>query len=83
MMTQEFYATLRCPESGQRLSQADPALVGRINTAIAGGKVQNRSGRLVTEMIDGGLVRGDGAWLYPIRGDLPILLMDEAIAVGK
>ena len=74
---------LRCPESGQRLALAEPALVDRLNTAIAGGQVSNRAGRLVTEIVDGALRREDGLWLYPVRGDVPILLIDEAISFGK
>ncbi len=31
------------------------------------------------EKIDGGLVREDGKCLYPIRGNIPIMLIDEAI----
>ena len=83
MITQEFCSMLRCPESGQRLSVVEPAAVARLNGAIAAGQVPNRSGRLVTEIVDGALRREDGLWLYPIRGGLPILLIDEAMAAGK
>jgi len=33
----------------------------------------------VLERIDAGLVRADGKFLYPIRHDIPIMLVDEAI----
>jgi uncharacterized protein YbaR (Trm112 family) len=33
----------------------------------------------VTEPVDGGLVRSDGRFLYPIRDDIPIMLVEEAI----
>jgi uncharacterized protein YbaR (Trm112 family) len=33
----------------------------------------------VEKQLDGGLVREDGAYLYPIEDDIPIMLIDEAI----
>jgi uncharacterized protein YbaR (Trm112 family) len=35
----------------------------------------------VTEQIIAGLVRADGRSLYPISQNIPILLVDEAIAI--
>lgn len=43
------------------------------------GEVQNRGEQKVEQPIDGGLVREDGAYLYPIQDDIPIMLIDEAI----
>ena len=39
----------------------------------------NRGGEAVKEHLDGGLVREDRKFLYPIREDIPIMLIDEAI----
>ncbi len=39
----------------------------------------NRGGAGVREPIEGGLVRQDGKWLYPIRDDIPIMLVEEAL----
>jgi uncharacterized protein YbaR (Trm112 family) len=33
----------------------------------------------VTEEVKEGLVRADGKVLYPVRDDIPIMLVDEAI----
>jgi uncharacterized protein YbaR (Trm112 family) len=43
--------------------------------------VRNRLGGIVTQELDGALLRRDGLVLYPIQGNLPILLIDEAIPV--
>ena len=49
------------------------------NRQIAAGQLQNRAGQPVKEPIDGGLVREDKRFLYPIRQNIPVMLIDEAI----
>jgi len=70
---------LCCPETHQQLALAAPSALEQINRQIAGGKLKNRGGHAVTGKIDGGLIRADGKYLYPLRQNIPILLVDEAI----
>ncbi len=70
---------LACPESKEPVHEADAALIERLNAAIVQGQIKNRGGQAVTERIDGGLVRADGKFLYPVRDDIPIMLVEEAI----
>lgn len=70
---------LVCPEDKTPLSVAGEDLVRDLNARISSGSLKNRAGKAVTEKIDGGLVRQDGKFIYPIRGDIPIMLIDEAI----
>jgi uncharacterized protein YbaR (Trm112 family) len=79
MIDRELLEILVCPETKQPVQLADSAVVDRINAAIRQGGVTNRGGDAVTESISGGLVREDGKLLYPIRDDIPIMLIDEAI----
>jgi uncharacterized protein YbaR (Trm112 family) len=79
MVDPELLEILVCPETRQPVREADAALIARLNAAIASGSVRNRAGEGVSEPVDGGLVRQDGAFLYPIRTDIPIMLIDEAI----
>ena len=79
MIDQELLDILVCPESKQPVRPADDALVERLNAAIERGEVANRGGEPVSEPVDGGLVRDDGAWLYPVRDEIPVMLIDEAI----
>ena len=81
MTKPELLNILRCPETRQRLTLAEPALIAQMNEAIATSRLRNRGGNPVSEKIDGGLVREDGRFLYPIRASLPIMLIDEAIAL--
>ena len=81
-MSKELLEILACPETKQALTFAAPALLERLNNRIRQGQLANRRGTSVTEPIDGGLVRQDGQYLYPIRDDIPIMLIDEAIPLA-
>ena len=79
MIDAELLKILCCPETHQAVSVADSSLVEKLNQQIAAGKLQNRGGQPLKERIDGGLVRADGKFVYPIRQDIPVMLIDEAI----
>ena len=82
MVDKELLEILCCPETKQSVSLIDKDAVQKINDGIKSGTVVNRSGTTVKEAIDGGLLREDGKYLYPIREDIPIMLIDEAFVVG-
>ncbi len=82
MVDPELLQILVCPESKQALKEADADLVQRLNVAVAARSVRNRAGEVVGQPMDGGLVREDGEFLYPVREGIPIMLIDEAIALG-
>lgn len=72
---------LRCPEARTPLREAEPALVEKLNAAIAAGTLKNKDGETVKEPLHGGLVREDGKILYPVRDDIPVMLIGEGIEV--
>lgn len=79
MIDAKLLEILVCPETKEPVRLADAPLLEAVNRAIAAGKAVNRGGATVTEPIDGGLVRADGKLLYPIRDEIPIMLVEEAI----
>jgi uncharacterized protein YbaR (Trm112 family) len=83
MIAQDLLEILCCPETKEDVALADAAFVTKINTAIAAGGVKNRGGQPVIEKIDAGLLRKDGKFLYPIRDDIPIMLVDEALPMAQ
>jgi uncharacterized protein YbaR (Trm112 family) len=82
MIDAELLKILCCPETHQELRLAEPAVIERLNQQAAAGTLKNRSGTVVSEKLDGGLVRADGKFLYPIRQQIPIMLIDEAIPLA-
>ena len=73
---------LCCPETHQSVTEANAALIADVNNRIVSGAVRNRSGKSVSEKLNGGLLRQDGQVLYPIRGRIPLLLIEEAISIA-
>jgi uncharacterized protein YbaR (Trm112 family) len=79
MIDKELLDILCCPETKQDVTYVEGDVIKKINTKIKSGEVTNRGGEKVTEPIDAGLLREDKAFLYPIRKDIPIMLIDEGI----
>lgn len=83
MVDPELLKILVCPENKTPVTLADEALITRVNAAIEAGTLKNRAGETITEKADGGLVRQDRAYMYLIRDDIPIMLIDEAVPMNQ
>lgn len=81
MINEELLNILCCPETHQPLTLADKSIIEKLNLAIKEGKLKNRSGEIVKEKLDGGLIRQDKKYLYPIRNGIPIMLIEESISI--
>ena len=83
MVDQELLDILVCPENKTPVKLVNDDVVGKINDAIESKSLKNRAGETVEEAIDAGLLREDGAYLYAIRDDIPIMLIDESIPMDQ
>ena len=82
MVDPELLKILCCPDTHQELRLAEPAVIDKLNGQITAGTLINRARQPVKEKIEGGLIRADGKYLYPIRRNIPVMLVDEGIPLA-
>ncbi len=73
---------LCCPETKQDLTAADASLIEKINQKIEKRELKNRGGEVIIQKIESGLVRADKRYLYAVRRDIPVMLIDEAVPLA-
>jgi uncharacterized protein YbaR (Trm112 family) len=79
MVDSELLDILCCPETKENVTLVEGDLINAINKKIEEKGIVNRGGNPVDDKMDAGLMREDKKYLYPIREDIPIMLIDEAI----
>ena len=82
MIDPDLLKILCCPETHQELRLAELAVIDKLNGQVSAGALKNRAGQPVEEKIEGGLIRADGKVLYPIRRNIPVMLVDEGIPLA-
>jgi uncharacterized protein YbaR (Trm112 family) len=82
MIDDGLLAILVCPENKTPVRPATLEEIGAVNRRFEAGALRNRSGQAVTAALTAGLVRRDGRYLYAIRDDIPVMLVDEAIPLA-
>jgi len=74
----ELLEVLCCPADRSAVRLASPAELEMLNARIAGG-VRNNGGAAVSDKIEAAIIRVDGTFAYPVREEIPVMLIDEAI----
>ncbi|WHZ23616.1 MAG: Trm112 family protein [Nitrospira sp.] len=82
-LDKDLLAILCCPETKQPVVLADDLVIQKVNGAIDRGELKNKAQKPVTEKLDGGLIRSDNKILYPVREDIPVMLIDEGIPLEQ
>ncbi len=83
MLSAELLKVLVCPETHLELSLADHAVLGRLNQAIAAGRLTNKAGQPVKQQLDAALIRTDGMVAYAVVDEIPMMLVDEGIPLDQ
>ena len=83
MIDKELLEILVCPDRRRPLRLADDQLLGRLNEAIAAGRVSNRGGQPVRQPLAAGLVPEGGGVVFPVIDEIPVLLVEEAILLDQ
>ena len=79
MLDPEFVKILVCPENRTPVREASEQEITILNQKIEEGTLQNIGGRKINDKLDGGLIREAGDRLYPVRNNIPVMLVEEAI----
>lgn len=82
-IAKELLDILVCPETKQSVAPAPVEVLNRLNQRILAGEVKNRAGQAVTIPLEGGLLRNDGRVMYPVREDIPIMLVEEGLVLDS
>lgn len=73
---------LICPETKQSVRLLGSEELARVNDSIRRGQLRNRGGEVVDVPLDGALVREDGRVAYPIRTDIPVIVVEESFELS-
>jgi uncharacterized protein YbaR (Trm112 family) len=74
---------LCCPASKTPLRLLTEGELAALNRAIGTGQVANGAGARVSGTLQGGLITRDGSRVYRVEDDIPVMLVDEAIATAQ
>ena len=79
MLDPEFVKILVCPDNRTPVRVASEQEITNLNQKIEAGSLQNIGGHKVNDKLDAGLIREAGDRLYPVRKNIPVMLVEEAI----
>ena len=78
-INEQLLKILACPETKAPVALAPSIMVENLNRQIKSGSLKNHSGKIVSEVMEAGLLRSDGKRLYPIVKNIPVMLINEGI----
>lgn len=82
-MDKSLLDILVCPVSGAALTLADAKTLTRANDAIRAGNARHADGSPVYAPLEQALLTDDGATLYRIDDDIPLMLPDLGIEMPR
>ena len=82
-MDKRLLEILCCPVTKTPLRLLAESELAALNHAIATTQVLNGAGTRVSATLTAGLITRDEKSIYRVDDDIPVMLADEAIAVGQ
>ena len=79
----DLLAKLVCPSTRRPLRTLTADEIERLNRAIAAGGVHSSGGEPISDPLDEALIPDGGDMVYPVREDVPVLLVEEAIPLPE
>jgi uncharacterized protein len=79
LLDSKFLAMLACPDTRQPLIMAKAELISELNQLISRGALRNKKGDVLQSAIEGALLREDSTLFYPVREEIPDLLIEEGV----
>ena len=83
MIDTQLLEILCCPETKQDISILGADKLALLNKKIEQGDVTNHNGEKVTDVLEEALVRADGEVAFPIRSQIPVMLIGESISLKQ
>lgn len=83
MIAPELLNILCCPETNDPLRLAEPHEVEKMNERIQRGELKSKQGSVLKDPLEGALVCEKTSVIYPIRNQIPILLIPEGIILSR
>jgi uncharacterized protein YbaR (Trm112 family) len=77
----ELLEILVCPETRQPVRPATAEQLEAVNRRVRSGELRNRGGEPVGQALQEALVREDGKVLYPVDDGIPVMLIEQSIAL--
>jgi uncharacterized protein YbaR (Trm112 family) len=72
---------IRCPVTKSTLAPASTSIIEKLNKQIEARAVVNQIGQTVDLNLDGGFINENRSLLFPIRDEIVILSVDQAICL--
>lgn len=82
-MDKRLLSILCCPLTHKGLTLARADQLKRINAGIAAGRLVNRDGEALSDVLKEALVTDDGKLMYPVRDGIPVLLEGECVSMEQ
>ncbi|MCP4045760.1 MAG: hypothetical protein GY732_07190 [Gammaproteobacteria bacterium] len=74
---------LCCPVSKTPLTILAREKLDKLNSTISSGEALYVDGKKVKDLLTEGLITEDGKVIYPVQGDIPILLEEKGIGTAQ